>query len=104
MNSTKKRTIRNPEKWIGKRINTVKWNIPCGYEICRQTGKLYPESQLLSSFNHHLFERPWLRANGIFVEDADWLSDDGYDEIVSVLEKAGVWDQYIEGEYIGKVA
>lgn len=91
-----KRTIRNPQKFIGKRIDSTKWNIPEGYNLCAFTGKFYAETDLQISFGHHYFDRSWLIEKGIYVEDAAWLSEEGYDKITSVLEKENLLSSYIE--------
>jgi hypothetical protein len=91
-----KRQIRNPQAWIGKRINLCTWEIPDGYHLCAKTGKLHAEDDLLVTFAHHTFEREWLISKRIYIEDADWLSSEGYDEIMDVLKREGRYEYYIE--------
>jgi hypothetical protein len=84
-----KRIIRTPEAFEGKRIDTTKWVIPTGWRICRMTGKLLREDDLGVTFRHYLFDKSLLLANGCYVEDADWLSEEGFDLIMTKLEAAG---------------
>lgn len=92
-----RRTMHNPAAFIGKRIDPLRWEIPAGYHLCRKTGKLHHEDDLLVTFDHTRFERSFLREHGILVEDAEWLSEEGYDEIMDVLERLGLRDYYING-------
>lgn len=89
-----KRTIRNPQKFIGKKLNPGKWNLPESYVLCAKTGKLCKEADAIITFSHWMFNRKFLTANNIYVEDAQWLSEEGYDEIVAVLERTGKYDEY----------
>lgn len=91
---TAKRTIRNPEAFIGKRIDTTKWELPYGYDVCRMTGKFMAEDDLCVTFNHYAFEKSFLVANSIYIEDAEWLSEEGYDLIMAKLEQLGFYDAY----------
>lgn len=72
------------------------WNIPDGYAICAMTGKFDRFENLSVTFPHHLFDRDFLKANGIYVEDADWLSAEGYDEIIDVLDRLGMLGAFYE--------
>ena len=92
--TTVKRTMRNPEAFVGKMIDSTKWNIPEGYERCELTGKLYREDDMTVSFPHYFFDKAFLREHRIYVEDAAWLSDEGYDIIMATLEKLGMMDFY----------
>ena len=92
----KKHTIKTPSKWIGKKVDTNKWSIPQGYHLCAKTGKLFAEDDLLVTFAHWLFDRSWLVAKGIMVEDADWLSEEGFFEIADVLKREEKWHYYLE--------
>lgn len=95
-----KRTMTNPSKWIGKKVNPNKWQIPEGYQLCAKTGKMYAETSLWITFAHWFFDRSWLIEKGIMVEDAAWLSEEGYDEIMDVLKREGQWERYIERDYV----
>lgn len=92
---TRKRHLRHPEKWIGCRIDTTKWIVPDGYVLCDHTGKLYPEEQALLTFAHWVFERDELRTMGIHTEDASWLSEDGYYQILDILDVHNRLDYYL---------
>lgn len=90
---TTKRTMRNPEAFIGKAVDTRKWNIPGlddRYAICRYTGKLFDCWNTGATFNHHAFNRDWLINNGLYVEDAEWLSDEGFDQMMMQFDKLGI--------------
>lgn len=91
-----KRNINNPEKFIGKKINLNKWNLPEGYNVCEKTRKFYAESDLGVTFAHHTFDRNWLIEKHIYIEDAAWLSAEGYDEIMDVLKREGKYSEYLE--------
>jgi|SRR5690606_30535927 hypothetical protein len=91
-----KRTIRNPEKWIGKRVDSTKWIIPDGYWKCAMTGKLYREDQLTITFFHWAFTREFRIQHGLTVEDADWLSEEGYDLLMLKLQELGLEGAYHE--------
>ncbi len=94
--ATEKKAIKNPEKHIGKRVNPNKYVIPEGYVLCAMTGKFYAERDAEISFAHWAFDSKWLRQRHIYIEDADWLSQDGYDRIMDVLKDEGVYDRYSE--------
>lgn len=96
---TTKRTIRNPQAFVGKVIDSTKWNVPEGYDKCEMTGKLHPYSALERTFEHHFFDRQFLIDNHIYCEDAAWLSDEGYDLIIAKLDELGVLDAYYEARY-----
>lgn len=81
-----KRTIHNPVAFVGKKLDTTKWNMPEGWNVCAKTGKFMNENDLCNTFSHYLYEKAFLISNNIYVEDAAWLSDEGYDEIMMVLE------------------
>lgn len=91
-----KRTIRNIDAFIGKRISSVHWVIPPGYATCEITGKLHPESALEVTFQHYLFDKEFLVTNHIYCEDAAWLSAEGYDFIIATLDRLGVLAAYKE--------
>lgn len=93
-----KKTIRQPEKFVGMRVDTNKWVIPAGYVLCAKTHKLVAEKNALITFNHHLFSRAFFARVGWYVEDADWLTEEGWSEIQRDLEAAGLWDGYIEAD------
>lgn len=92
----KKRTMRNPQAFIGKRVDSTKWNIPEGYSPCAMTGKLHPESDLTITFNHWAFDREFRIQNGINVYDAEWLSEEGYDLLMIRLQELGLEEAYHE--------
>jgi len=112
MNTTTKRTMHNPAKFVGKRIDITKWNSIDPWEdyvICRWTGKLMHADNTVS-FNHYAFDRDFLTKHGLMVECAEWLSEEGYDlliwELEKVLTKMGIdadalevayGDVYVEG-------
>lgn len=85
----------------GKRVDSMKWIIPDGYGFCAITGKMLPESELLVTFAHHHFtreQRSLLGAWGVgWCEDADWLSEEGYEVIMTRVEVCGLMDVYQEG-------
>jgi hypothetical protein len=83
------RQMRNPEKFEGKKVTVGKWIIPDGWAVCAMTGELYREADCLISFPHYRFDRQFLLDNDIYVEDAEWLSEKGYYQIVDVLERLG---------------
>jgi len=95
MNPTK-RTIHTIGAFVGKQIDPTKWEIPSGYERCEITGKLHPESELEITFQHYLFDKAFLTANGIYCEDAAWLSAEGFDHILGVLDDCDVLAAYYE--------
>ncbi len=93
-----KRTIKTPAAYQGKRLDPNKWTMPSGWGLCRMTGKFLPFEQLENTFPHHAFDKSVLVENGIYIEDADLLSDEGFDQIMAVLEKIGLisvyWQHY----------
>lgn len=89
-----KQNLINPEHHIGKRLDPNKWNIPDGYVLCRKTGMLVREQDALITFFHWAFDRQWLIEKNIYVEDADWLTLRGYEEIMEVLRREGQLDAY----------
>lgn len=91
-----KRTIHSIGAFVGKRIDPTKWAIPSGFERCEITGKLLPESELEITFQHYLFDKAFLSANGIYCEDAAWLSAEGFDRIIDTLHQTGVYSAYRE--------
>lgn len=93
---TEKRNMTNPAAFIGKRVDPSRWTIPAGYDRCEMTGKLYPHNQLEHTFRHWVFNRDFLAENGIYVEDAAWLSAEGYDLIMTKLDDLGVLGAYRE--------
>jgi hypothetical protein len=86
----KRMTVKQIKHYTGKRVNSVKWQIPDGYERCAMTGKMYPDTLLEVSFPHTLFDRDMLLSNHIYVEDAEWLSQEGFELILMKLEQIGV--------------
>ena len=95
--TTTKRTMKNPSKWEGKKISRAKWTIPEGYQVCAWTGKLYREEKLMITFSDWRLSNEFLAENHIAVCDADWLSDEGFREIMDILKAAGMYDNYVEG-------
>ena len=93
---TMKHYMSNPAAFVGRRVDPNAWHIPDGYALCRKTWKLQREKDLLRTFAHHLFPREFLLQHGIYIEDADWLSNEGYDEIMDVLCRLGLYDAYVE--------
>lgn len=92
-----KRVMRNPERFIGKRINGLIWSEPDGYCRCAITGKFHRQDDaMISCYVRHFIDRKVLSANGIYVEEADWLSQEGYDIVLSTIERLGLSDQYNE--------
>lgn len=89
-----RQTMHNPNAFLGKRVDTTRWIIPDGYVKCAMTGKLCTEEQASISFAHWMFEREFLIENGIYVEDADWLCEEGYDLIMAKLDELGYLDYY----------
>ena len=89
----KKRIIKHPERFEGKRIDPNKWILPPYWHLCRQTSRLYHENDLLVTFSSYRYERLWLRSVGIYADDADWLCEDGYEEILAILEKHNAVDR-----------
>lgn len=87
----------------GKRVDLNKWHLPEGYWTCELTGKLYPEAQLECSFPHYLFDRDMLVANRIYVEDAAWLSNEGYEIILTKLKNIGVDYWKIIDDYLTEI-
>lgn len=96
MTTTTKRQIRNVNAFVGKLIDFSKWVVPAGYSCCEMTGKLFAEKDAVS-FQHWMFNRDFLKANGIYVEDAAWLSPEGYDAIMDTLDRLNVLDAFYEG-------
>lgn len=91
-----KRTMRHPERFVGKRVDSTRWLIPDGYVQCAFTGKLCREDDALVTFDHWAFSREERLAMRIWhVEDASWLSEEGYDAILAVLETHGKLDYYL---------
>jgi hypothetical protein len=94
-------TAKQIAYFIGKRVDSVKWNIPEGYGFCAITAKFMPESELLVTFAHHHFtkaQRAELGAYGVgWCEDAEWLSEEGYEQIMSRVEACGFKDVYEDG-------
>jgi len=91
-----KRNMTNINYYIGKKLDLNKWNIPEGYELCAKTGKFYAISDLCVTFAHWMFDRNWLIEKNIMIEDAAWLSEEGYDQIIEVVKAEGKYDQYCE--------
>lgn len=89
-----RRTMHNPAAFVGKHVDSTKWIIPAGYERCAMTGKLHAEADLERTFFHYAFPKAFLVANGIYVEDAAWLSDEGYDLIEATLDRLGLLEAY----------
>lgn len=91
--STAKRTMRNPEKFVGKRIDRTKWILPedfdLEYAVCAYTGQVFRQREG-DSFPDFLFERSWLKANGLCVEAAEWLSAEGYELMISKIALLGL--------------
>lgn len=92
-----KRNMLNPDAFVGKRIDMyTAWNIPDGYAVCAMTGKFDRCENLSVTFPHYLFDKTFLKTHGIYVEDADWLSAEGYDEIIDVLDRLGMLSTYLD--------
>lgn len=94
-----KLTMHNPHQFVGKRIDPNRWEIPPNYARCAMTGKLHPIDALVITFRHHIFQWDWLVAHGIAIEDAAWLSNEGYDQIMDVLKREGRYEEYIESAF-----
>jgi len=87
--TTSKRTIRHPEKWIGKRLDLSKWQLPTDYTTCRWTGEVMHVDAGVS-WPDYLFDWGWLTQVGLNVEGAEYLSERGYDQMVERLNRLGV--------------
>jgi hypothetical protein len=98
-----KRKMHNPAAFVGQRINLTKWQLPrnAEYAICRMTGKLMHMDDLGVTFWHQAFERSFLSKHGIMIEDADWLSEEGYEAIMNKLVSLGELDTYLRHCYRG---
>jgi hypothetical protein len=87
--------------YTGKRVDSVKWNIPDWYAKCSVTGKMYPEDAFTVSFPHMAFTDGQLKALGPWgagwVEHADWLSEEGYEILMRRVEALGY--QHLISEY-----
>lgn len=90
-----KRVMRNPDKWVGKRVDGVLWDIPEGYVRCAITHKLCREQDAyISCYVRFFVDRTILSANGIYVEEADWLSEEGYCIVLDTVERLGLSGLY----------
>jgi hypothetical protein len=87
----------------GKRIDLNKWYLPEGYEVCEITGKMHPVSELETSFPHYLFDREMLVTNRIYVEDAAWLSEEGYGIVLTKLGNIGVDYWQVIDDYMTEI-
>ena len=93
------RVMHNPDAFVGKVVDGVFWAVPEGYVKCAITGKLHKEEDAyISCYVRFAFSREFLSSNGIYVEEADWLSEEGYDIVISTLDRLGVLDQYLGTE------
>lgn len=95
-------TPKQAAYYTGKRVDSTKWEIPDWYGVCRVTAKMYPESAFWDfSFPHHAFTREQLDILGPWgvgwVEHADYLSEEGYYQLMDRVEKAGY--QHFIDEY-----
>lgn len=89
------RVMQHPEKWIGKRVDGIKWAIPDGFVKCAITNKLYRERDAyLSCYVRFFIDRSVLSVNGIYVEEADWLSEEGYHIVLDTIERLGLSHLY----------
>jgi hypothetical protein len=90
----------------GKRVDSNKWIIPDWHAKCAVTGKMYPEDAFAISFPHHAFTREQLNDLGGWgvgwVEDADWLSEEGYDILMARVDALG-YRHFIDEYYWGPV-
>ena len=93
---TIKRNIHNYEHFIGKVINPMCWEYDSDkYERCAITGKLYPiEDVSISSYHRFNVSKQILLENSIYCEEAECLSQEGYDIIVDKLEELGYENAY----------
>lgn len=81
----------------GKRVNRDKWQLPDGFAVCAVTDKMLPESELLVTFQDgHLTAERWALV-GPRIEDADWLSEEGYGLLMDRVGAAGLMDVYCAG-------
>jgi hypothetical protein len=103
MTTKRNMTEAQAKHYTGKRVDLMKWQLPEGYETCELTGKLYPQSELEISFPHYLFDKKMLIANGIYVEDASWLSEEGYGIILTKLENIGVDYWQVIDDYLTEI-
>jgi hypothetical protein len=97
INTKKHMTPAQIAFYTGKRIDTVKWVMPEGYDVCRKTYKMLPVDDLLVTFPSPAFTNEQLREIG-GVEDAEPLSQDGYEMIMMEVEARG-WKPLIEDYY-----
>jgi hypothetical protein len=90
----------------GKRVDRTKWIIPDWYACCAVTGKMYPEDAFAISFCHMAFTDEQLAALGGWgvgwVECADWLSEEGYDILMSRVDALG-YRKFIDEYYWGPI-
>lgn len=87
--------------YTGKRVSRDTWLIPEGYGICTITHKMLPEAELMVTFAHHQFTTDQLAQLGAWGEGwcecAEWLSEDGYQQIMARVEACGLKDVYEAG-------
>jgi hypothetical protein len=70
--------------YTGKVIDRNKWQLPEWYDVCVVTGKMYHYSAFVVSVDPILY--PEIKAAiGYRVEDADCLSDEGFDIILDAM-------------------
>lgn len=87
--------------YTGKRVSRDIWTIPEGYGICTITWKMLPESELMVTFAHTHFSNEQLAQLGAWgvgwCECAEWLSEEGYQQIMARVEACGLKEVYEEG-------
>lgn len=100
MTATNKKTMTAKQiaHFIGKRVNSVTWQIPEGYALCAITGKFYATKDLEISFPHCNFTNEQLallgRHGAGWCEDAEWLSEEGFNQIMDRVRACGLMDVY----------
>lgn len=95
-----KRQMRNPQAHVGKVIRSGRWQIPDDYACCAMTGKLHRTANLeCTVYVREVFGKQFLLDNGIYVEEADWLSEEGYGQIMDILYRLDLYDFYIKASF-----
>jgi hypothetical protein len=90
--------------YTGKVIDRNKWELPEWYDVCVVTGKMHPITDLEISIDPILYPEIW-SAIGFRVEDADCLSERGFDYILDALgvDFWGYFDMICEKRRIEKL-
>jgi len=99
MSNPTKRTMHKVEAFLGKQIDSSKWEIPSGFATCKITGKLLPESALHCTFVHWVFDPLFLSKTGIHCEDTDPLSEQGLAVVMTALDMQGALIAYEDAPF-----